>query len=160
MLVGILSDTHDNMPQIQKAVDYFNRRETGHVIHAGDFTSPFTFRILKNLACDFTGVFGNNDGDKLLLQKMSNARVFNQPYIFELAERKIVVIHEHQIAQALADSGHYDVVIYGHTHKPEVRKNGKTLIVNPGEAGSWLYGKSTVAVMNLAEMEAEIINIQ
>jgi putative phosphoesterase len=160
MLIGIISDTHDNMPQIKKAVDLFNERKVGHVVHAGDFTSPFTFRILKDLTCGFTGVFGNNDGDKLLLQKMSEGRVFNQPHIFELGGRKIAVIHEHHIAAALADSGHYDVIIYGHTHKADVRKVKSTLVINPGEAGSWLYGKSTVAIVDLTLMTAEIINLK
>lgn len=159
MLIGIISDTHDNMPQIKRAVDLFNERKVGHVVHAGDFTSPFTFRILKDLTCGFTGVFGNNDGDKLLLQKMSGGRVFNQPHIFELEGRKIVVIHEHHIADALADSSHYELVIYGHTHKPEIRKVKNTLVINPGEAGSWLYGKSTVAIADLSLMSAAIINL-
>ncbi|MDA8432052.1 MAG: metallophosphoesterase [Nitrospiraceae bacterium] len=157
MLIGVISDTHDNMPQIDKAVDLFNARKVGHVIHAGDFTSPFTFRILKNLDAAFTGVFGNNDGDKLLLSKMSGGRVFPQPHTFQLAEKRIVVIHEHHIAEALADSGHYDLVIYGHTHKPVVKKMKETLVVNPGEAGSWLYGKSTVALIDLGPMQAEIL---
>ncbi len=159
MLIGIISDTHDNMPQIKRAVDLFNERKVEHVVHAGDFTSPFTFRILRDLTCGFTGIFGNNDGDKLLLQKMSRGRVFPQPHIFELEGRKIVLMHEHHIADALADSGHYDIVIYGHTHKPEIRKVKNTLVINPGEAGSWLYGKSTVAIVNLSLMSAEIINL-
>ncbi len=157
MLIGIISDTHDNMPQVRKAVDLFNEKRVGHVVHAGDFTSPFTFRVLGDLSCGFTGIFGNNDGDRLLLQKMSGGKVFPQPHIFELEGRKIVVIHEHHIAPALADSGHFDVVIYGHTHKPESRKVNNTLVVNPGEAGSWLYGKSTVAIADLSALTAEII---
>ncbi|MEJ2695934.1 MAG: metallophosphoesterase [Candidatus Sulfobium sp.] len=159
MLLGIISDTHDNMEQIRKAVDIFNGRNVGHVIHAGDFTSPFTFRLLKGLRAGFTGIFGNNDGDKLLLQKMSEGRVFNQPHIFELERKHIVVIHEHHIADALADSGHYDIVIYGHTHKADVRKKRDCLVINPGEAGSWLYGKSTVAVLDTTTIKAEIINL-
>jgi len=159
MLVGIISDTHDNMTQIRKAVDVFIERKVEHVIHAGDFTSPFTFRIFGELTCGFTGIFGNNDGDKLLLHKMSEGKVYPQPHTFELAGKKIVVIHEHHVAGALGDSGHYDLVIYGHTHKAEVRKAGTTLIVNPGEAGSWLYGKSTVAIVDLAEMKAEIVTL-
>jgi uncharacterized protein len=159
MIAGILSDTHDNMEQIRKAVELFNKRRVDHVIHAGDFTSPFTFRMLKTLVSGFTGVFGNNDGDRLLLHKMSAGRIFPQPHTFELGERKIVLIHEHHVADALADSGHYDVVIYGHTHKPDIRKAGDTLIVNPGETGSWLYGKSTVAIADLETMTAEIVTL-
>lgn len=159
MLVGIISDTHDNMGQIRRAVDIFNAKDVGHVVHAGDFTSPFTFRILKGISGGFTGIFGNNDGDKLLLQKMSGGMVFNQPHIFELDGKRIIVIHEHHIADALADSGHYDIVIYGHTHKAEIRRKKDTLVINPGEAGSWLYGKSTVVILDTTAMKAEIINL-
>ena len=159
MLTGIISDSHDNMTSLKKAVAFFNKRKVQHVIHAGDFTSPFTFRILNELKCGFTGIFGNNDGDKLLLQKMSEGRIFNQPHIFELSGRKIVLLHEHFIVKSLADSGHYDLVIYGHTHKPELQKSRKTLIINPGEAGGWLYGKSTVALLDLSLMKGEIVAI-
>jgi putative phosphoesterase len=114
---------------------------------------------LNDIKAEFTGIFGNNDGDKLLLQKMSGGRLFNQPHIFELGGKRFVLIHEHHIAAALADSGHYDIVVYGHTHKAEIRKNGNTLVINPGEAGSWLYGKSTVALLETTTMKAEIINL-
>ena len=159
MLVGIISDSHDNMAALKKAVDFFNDRKVEHVIHAGDYASPFTFRVLNGLNCGFTGIFGNNDGDKLLLNKLSEGRIFNQPHIFELADRKIVLIHEHFVADSLADSGHYDLVIYGHTHKPEIRKGSKALIINPGESGGWLYNQQTVAVADLSSMTAEIITL-
>jgi putative phosphoesterase len=159
MLIGIIADTHDNMITLKKAVDYFNARNVHQVIHAGDFTSPFTFRVLKELRSDFTGIFGNNDGDRLLLQKHSDGKVHNQPHILDLDNRKIIVMHEHHIIDALAESGHYDLVIYGHTHEPEIRKVKDTLIINPGETCGWLYGKTTVAVADLSEMTAEIITI-
>jgi len=159
MLIGIIADTHDNMITLKRAVDYFNARGLQHVIHAGDFTSPFTFRVLKDLRSGFTGIFGNNDGDRLLLQKRSDGKIYNQPHLLELDNRKIIVMHEHQIVDALAESGRYDLVIYGHTHVPEIRKIKNTLIINPGEASGWLYGNTTVAVADLSAMTAEIITV-
>jgi uncharacterized protein len=159
MIIGIISDTHDNMPALKKAVDYFNAKQVKHVIHAGDYVSPFTFREIKKLNTKFSGIFGNNDGDRLLLQKQAAGMIQNQPYVFELAGRKIIVMHEHFIIDALAESGHYDLVVYGHTHVPEIRKVKNTLIVNPGEASGWLYGKCTIALADLSEMTAEIIEI-
>ncbi len=126
------------------------------MIHAGDFCSPFTFRALKHLASEFTGVYGNNDGEKLLLQKLSNGRIFTQPHTLELAEKKIVIIHDHHVVDALADSGHFDMVVYGHTHDPDIRKRKNSLIVNPGELGGWLRGRSTIAVADIETMSAEI----
>jgi hypothetical protein len=50
-------------------------------------------------------------------------------------------------------------VVYGHTHKADVRKVKDTIVINPGEVGTWLYGKSTVALLDLEKMEAEIVQL-
>lgn len=157
MLIGVLSDTHDNTDNVKKAVKIFNRSKVDLVVHAGDITSPFAFKPLEKLKSDFVGIFGNNDGDVLSLQEHSGGRLYKQPYLFEFDGKKIILIHEHHLVEALADSGHYDIVIFGHTHKPLVRKKGATLVVNPGETGSQLYGKATVVIVDLKAMEADII---
>ena len=160
MLIGIMSDTHDNIPLVKKAIEIFNEKRVGYVIHAGDYTSPFTLKLFKELQCKYIGIFGNNDGDKLLLLESSEGNIRNQPYIFTLRDRKIVVMHEHHVVDALADSGHFDLVIYGHTHKADVRKVKNTLVVNPGEVSTYLYGKSTVALVDLEKLEAEIVELK
>jgi len=159
MLIGIMSDTHDNLALVKKAIDVFNEKKVEYVIHAGDYTSPFTLKLFKDLNCKYVGIFGNNDGDKLLLLERSEGNIHNQPYIFTLRNKKIVVMHEHHVADALADSGHFDLVIYGHTHKADIRKVKNILIVNPGEVGTWLYGNSTVALVDLNTMEGQIIEL-
>jgi len=159
MLIGIMSDTHDNIPLVKKAIEIFNEKRVGYVIHAGDYTSPFTLKLFKELQCKYIGIFGNNDGDKLLLLESAEGNIRNQPYIFTLRDRKIVVMHEHHVVDALADSGHFDLVIYGHTHKADVRKVKNTLVVNPGEVSTYLYGKATVALVDLEKLEAEIVEL-
>jgi len=159
VLVGVFADTHDNQPMTKKAVELFNDRNTAYVIHAGDFTSPFTLKLFAGLRCEYVGIFGNNDGDKLLLQERAGGRLRNQPHEAVLNNKKIVVVHEHQAVEALADSGRYDVVIYGHTHEPVVKKVKNTLVLNPGEVCGWLYGKATAALLDLEKMEAEIIEL-
>jgi putative phosphoesterase len=159
MLIGIMSDTHDNLPFVKKAIELFNAAKVEHVIHAGDYTSPFTLKLFMELKCPFVGIFGNNDGDKLLLQERAEGRIRNQPYVFTLHERKIVVMHEHFVADALADSGHFDLVVYGHTHTPDIRKVKNTLVVNPGEVSTYLYGKSTVALVDLDTMDGKIVEL-
>jgi hypothetical protein len=155
-----MSDTHDNIPLVKKAIEIFNEKRVGYVIHAGDYTSPFTLKLFKELQCKYIGIFGNNDGDKLLLLESAEGNIRNQPYIFTLRDRKIVVMHEHHVVDALADSGHFDLVIYGHTHKADVRKVKNTLVVNPGEVSTYLYGKATVALVDLEKLEAEIVELK
>lgn len=159
MLIGILSDSHDDMVAIRKAVDILNARGVTIVIHAGDITSPFTFEVFGELNAPLIGIFGNNDGDKLLLQKKSKGNIRNQPLIKTFQRKKTVVVHEPDLVDALADSGHFDLVVYGHTHKPEIRKINNTLVINPGKAAKLHKGESTVAVLNIETMEAEIIRL-
>ena len=69
MKVGLLADSHDNLPALAKAVGLFNDAETALVIHAGDYVAPFTARAFQELRSDFVGVFGNNDGERFGLLK-------------------------------------------------------------------------------------------
>ena len=56
-----------------------------------------------------------------------------------------------------AASGNYDIIIFGHTHKPVSQREGNTLLLNPGETGGWLTGKSTAALLDPEKLEAQII---
>jgi putative phosphoesterase len=159
MLIGILSDTHDDMAAIKKGVDLFNARNVSHVVHAGDLTSPFTFEILSGLHCGITAIFGNNDGDRLLLKEKSVGSIHPQPHMMTLEGKRIVVLHEPDLVDALADSGHFDLVIYGHTHRPDIRKVKGTLIVNPGKLAKLHKGESTLAILDTGSMEAGIISL-
>lgn len=160
MLIGIISDTHDDVIMIKRAVDLFNERKVSHVLHAGDIISPFNFEIFRDLKCDFSAIFGNNDGDKLLLKTKSNGNIHNQPYMTTIHKRKIVILHEPDLVDALSESGLFDLIIYGHTHRPDVRKANKTTIVNPGKASRLIKGKITVAIIDLNKMEVEILELR
>jgi putative phosphoesterase len=157
MLIGIISDTHDDMSAIQKAVDIFTREGVSQVIHAGDLTSPFTFEIFNELKCTFTSIFGNNDGDRLLLKEKSGGTIQPQPHLVTLYGRRIVVLHEPDLVNALSDSGHFDLVVYGHTHRSDIRRVKDTLIINPGKAARLHKGESTLALLDMEKMEARII---
>ena len=159
MLIGIISDTHDDTTVIRKAVDFFNNEKASHVIHAGDITSPFTFEIFRELNCKFTGIFGNNDGDKLLLKEKSEGNLFNQPHFITIGGKKIVIMHEPDLVPSLAHSGDFNIIVYGHTHRPVVKKIKDTLIINPGKAARLYKGESTLALLNTTKMEAKIVKI-
>lgn len=159
MLIGIISDSHDDMAQIAKAVEYLNAKNIPHVIHAGDIVSPFTFEVLNNLTAQFTGIFGNNDGDRVLLKEKSNGRIHIQPHTLSIDNKRIAVVHEPLSVSAMADSGHFDVVIYGHTHMPEIRKAKNALVINPGKLAKLHKGKSTLALLDTSAMTAEIVEM-
>jgi putative phosphoesterase len=159
-LVGILADTHDNRTAIQKAVALFNQRGTGLVIHAGDMISPFCILDFRALACPMQLVFGNNDGEKIGLHAafQSKGTIQNGPRIFTYEGKRFLLMHEDQCVDSLQDLNAVDVVVYGHTHEVDVRP-GPPLIINPGEAGGWLKGRSTVALLDLNTMQAGIMDL-
>jgi hypothetical protein len=154
MKIGVLSDTHDNLPKIEKAVKLFNQKKVGFVLHAGDFVAPFTIEKLKKLSCEWLGVFGNNDGEKKGLAAKSEGRIKKAPLRIRLSGRKITVVHDRIILDFKKEKA--DLIIFGHSHQAEItRLNGK-LILNPGECSGWLSGNSSVAVVDLQTLEAQI----
>lgn len=157
MRIGILSDTHDNLPQIEKAVKFFNKNKLSFVIHAGDFVAPFSVLRLKNLNCDWRGVFGNNDGEKAGLSRISDGKIEEGPLRITLDNRKITLVHDmNTINPASEDAA---LIIFGHTHNPQILQNESKLLINPGEAGGWLTAKSTVVIVDLADLSHKIFNL-
>lgn len=69
MLIGIMADTHDNLPMVEKAIKKLNGASVELALHAGDYVSPFVIPLFKELKAKLIGVFGNNDGDHEFLKK-------------------------------------------------------------------------------------------
>ena len=161
MKIGVMSDSHDRMTMIRSAVAVFKEHGVEYIIHAGDFISPITFNYMKDIDVPFVGVFGNNDGEKAFLRKRYKniGGLHERCFKGEIGGLKFIVLHENDLVDSLAKSGDYDVVVYGHTHEIDVRKVGKTLVINPGEVCGWCSGKHTVAVLDTKTMDVEIIDI-
>ena len=121
MKIGLISDTHDNLPKIKKAVEIFNKNRVEFVIHAGDFVAPFSLLPFQELNCDWTGVLGNNDGEKKGLITKSQGRIKQGQISLILDNKKLIVIHDIENY----DNEYADIIVFGHTHKPEVKKLGE-----------------------------------
>lgn len=154
-----MSDSHDNVDAIKKAVRFFNEAQCELVIHAGDFIAPFAVRELGHLPCPVKAVFGNCDGEKEGLKKafMSLGEIRKEPFAFLYADRNILLTHTHFDNEKYVRSGEYAAIVYGHTHKPDVKKTNGILVINPGETGGWLTGKNTVALLDPISLEVEIV---
>ena len=157
MKIGVLSDSHDNVPMINKAVELFNDEGVSLVIHAGDFVAPFAVAAMHNLKCRVVGVFGNNDGERIGIARQFEAigEIHPNLAIVEIGGRTIAATHYPELAEPIAQCGSYDIVIYGHTHEIDVRRES-SLLLNPGETGGWTTGRSTAAIVELDSLEAEI----
>ena len=157
MRTGIISDTHDNLPKIEKAVKLFNQKKVDFVLHAGDFIAPFTVDKLQKLSCEWRGVFGNNDGEKKGLSVKSQGRIKNPPLRIRLGGKKITVVHDRNILDFGKEKA--DLIIFGHSHQAGITRLKGKLIVNPGECSGWVSGNSSVAVVDLESLTAKIFKI-
>jgi len=161
MLVGIISDSHDNLPAVEAAARKLKERRVELVLHAGDIVAPFVAPVLARCGARVFAVYGNNDGERAGLRKRFKeiGELKGDVAELEMGGRNVVVYHGHEsvLAESLVASGKYDLVVLGHTHKPEIVKRGRTLVVNPGECCGYLSGKRTFAVLDTDSMNAEII---
>lgn len=166
MKIGVLSDSHDNLPLIRRAISRLNLEEgLEYVFHAGDIISPFAAKEFLNLKYPTFFTFGNNDGERLMLKEVlsSNNKIkLIWPKItVELEKYRVALLHgeDENAVEALAKSEAYDVVIYGHWHKVVSKLVGNTLLINPGELCGYLTGKSTLAIIDLETKSTKIVEL-
>jgi len=155
----IISDTHDNIENLKKVKKIAKENNVNTIFHCGDYVAPFSLPYLLIDGIDFIGIYGNNDGEILGLNKKSNGIITPGPKTIEHQGKKIFMMHEPYSLKAAETSGLYDFVFFGHTHEIVTRKVGNTLIINPGEACGCLNGKSTLCILNPENKEYKIIEI-
>ena len=165
MLIGAISDSHDNLPLVEKAVQTLNNQKVGLVLHAGDYVAGFVIPKFKALNCKLIGVFGNNDGDHELLKKRfgetNNCTIHERFTTVTMEGYRVALLHGHEteLLKAIIDSESFDAVIHGHSHNMSIERKGKTLSINPGELCGYLTGKPTVAILDTEKNEAKIIEL-
>ncbi len=158
--MGVLSDSHDHLTLLRKAVEVCNSTEVGLVLHAGDFVAPFSLKPLEGLKAPYVGVFGNNDGEKVGLRNRSGGRLMPGPRYLEVNGRTILLVHDLEGEYPQGPSGRtLHLLVHGHTHRPEIKREGQTLLFNPGEVGGWFTGRATMGLFHLETMEARIIDL-
>ncbi len=148
MKIAIISDTHDNLTTLNKTIGWINKSDVRKIIHCGDIASFETLQELSRLyAGEIQLVFGNMDDDYSLSETLKNhplANVIAHRKIgaIDIEGKKIAFTHFPRLAEDLAKSEKYDIVFYGHTHKPWEEKIGGNRLVNPGNLAGQFYKAS------------------
>ena len=151
MRIAVISDSHDNLPNLKKALDFIKKEKIKIIIHCGDISTPETLEeIAKNFKGKIHYVFGNADKGKFEEDKKEFGEI-------KIAGKKIAFCHFPEKAEELAKTG-YDIVFYGHTHKPWEEVIGKTRLVNPGNlTGLWYKGTFAVYDPKTNKLELKIL---
>jgi len=162
MKLGFISDIHDNLPNLKKALDALAIAD--ELICLGDLCSPFVMKALgSGYAKPIHLVYGNNDGDLYRLTEVSKAfpqiQLYGEFAELERGGRAIAINHFDTIGRALAKGATYDLVAFGHNHQFEISNTGKTTTLNPGEVYGGLTGSATCAIYNVEDNSIERIDI-
>lgn len=160
MRIAVLSDTHDNVWKLAVAMPHLAAADV--ILHCGDLCSPF---VVKQLA-EGVGetplhiVWGNNDGDKMLLKAVANNsanfHIHAEFASLQFDGIKVAMTHYPEIGKALSMSSEFDLVCYGHDHTAHLEKKEGVTLLNPGEVMG-LNGRSSMAMVLLPEMKVEWI---
>ncbi|MEI7424862.1 MAG: YfcE family phosphodiesterase [Candidatus Staskawiczbacteria bacterium] len=133
MKIAIVSDTHNNWPNFKKAINWIGKENIKLILHCGDICGQ---DIIDDSVKAFDGeikfVKGNGDFNLDLPEKIE----------FEIDGKKIAFCHFPDMAKKTAQSGKFDLVFYGHTHRPWDEKIGKCHMINPGELAGQFYKPS------------------
>jgi uncharacterized protein len=175
MLIGVISDTHNNLPNLNAALACFHTQNIDHILHCGDWTTVETVRHLSSVATslDITvkGVIGNNDevmADSLreIAGSLTNVVIKKGILRLEIDRLKVALYHGHHtptLRNLLLDKS-IDILCTGHSHKPRLEYLGNTLILNPGSVAfsiprskTWV---PTVALIDTDNITAKIMELQ
>lgn len=159
MKIAICSDVHDNVWKLEAALKQM--MDADRLICCGDFCSPFTVvRMAKGFAGPIDAVFGNNDGDRRMLQQKAgeagNFTFHGEFARLELDGFSIAVTHYPEVAESLAAGQAFDAVLYGHDHLLRDERIGRTLLINPGELCGALTDRSTFMMLDTVSKELSL----
>lgn len=144
MKIGVISDTHNKESTMISALDLFVKERVSYVVHCGDWTATSAVVCFASEAekrnLPIKAVLGNRDVERDEILKVNSKLPvpidFVENDIFEssISDKRIAVYHGHHkpTLQKLIESEINDVLFTGHTHKPRIVQEGRTLIINPG----------------------------
>jgi hypothetical protein len=161
MRLGVISDTHNHLPNVGRIVELLNQARVERVVHTGDITQAKTLAVLARLDAPLVGVFGNNDeGERAALESAARRyqmSLCDPPLELRLAGRRIVVVHDpHDLAGVFGDE--HDAALHGHTHRCRLERSRGRLVFNPGECAGHVPGLNAVGVLDLTTLEAELLH--
>ena len=163
MLLAIISDTHGNLATFKKFAAWTEQNQITAIIHCGDFGFADFVKAMTELLpqAKFHVVGGNMDTDSDKLKEMiaagqiPNLIFYDQTGQMEREDKKIAFTHKPADAKKLALTGQFDLVFFGHTHKPSEEKINACRLINPGNLASEIF-RSTFAVYDTTTDRLEL----
>ena len=161
MVIGVVSDTHNNLKNINQIISLFNDKDIQLVIHTGDIANARSLDKFSKLNANLIGVYGNNDRNEAGLKDVAiknNFQFQEPPKLLTLFNRNIAIFHEpDSIDDFLMLNTNVNVVLHGHTHRYRNEIKQDILFFNPGESAGMQTGMNAIGLVDLKKLEAKRI---
>lgn len=165
MKVCIVSDSHDHRPLLESAVRAAKLDGAEAVLHCGDVVAPSTLSVLQPLGLPVHVIQGNNPGDLYMMARIASKEssvvtFYGQDAGIVIGGKRVFLVHYPHYARAMATTGDWDLVCYGHDHEARIEivdniKGGITHLVNPGTVGG-VAAEPTYILGDLNTMQFEV----
>ena len=124
MRIGVFSDSHGDISNARRFYDRLAPLDC--LFHLGDYAADGE-KLAKLFDCPVYAVRGNCDfrSDEPMERQV------------DLGGKRFLLLHGHQYYSLSAllyrgEEVHADMVLYGHTHVPDLSADGPRLLLNPG----------------------------
>lgn len=180
MKLAIVSDIHDNLANLERFLTLAKELKIEGIICCGDVTTPETLEWLAErfsgpikLACGNMEIRREEFAE--VAKRHKNLEVFAEVGEWKIEKQSrhaldLAFVHEPDKIEKLAQTGKYNFIFYGHTHKPWIKEVGikncplravqgqslvPIIIANPGTLGG-VFTIPTFAVLDIETSQLEL----
>lgn len=181
MKIAIISDIHNNEVNLKKVLGYCAQNKIEKIICCGDLASMEILDLLNdNFQEEVLFTFGNMDNDFLrnypfechpelvsgsgfriksgMTFNYKNTKIFKDFGETEINNIKIAFVHFPEVAKELCNTGKYNFVFHGHTHKPWQEKINNCTLLNPGNVAGDIF-PPTFAIWNTETDKFDLVRV-
>lgn len=161
MKVAVVSDTHGHVGNTVQAIQRIADEEADVVLHCGDVGSAGILPLFADWPLHF--VSGNVDVfDTAALRRTAEelSQTFHDRFAdLELDGVRIAMLHgdDGRRLSETIQSQAYDLVCFGHTHRMEHRREGRTTVLNPGAL--YRARPHSLAIVTMPEIDVRFIEL-
>lgn len=162
--VAILSDTHNHVINLMRAIQIIKQHKIDTLIHCGDLTTLDTAALLNEFRVILT--FGNGDFASGAIQEylrgLNNGSFAGMHFESELSGHRIAVAHGHVPGKIVEWIGEqrFEYIFHGHSHLCRDERKGISRIINPGALGGLKKGPRTFGILNFENSELKIFPVE
>jgi len=156
MKIAITSDTHNNLANLERFLNFTQKEKIETLIHCGDVCNDQTLLFIEEkFLGDIYLSLGNCDLKEEILKASKRTNIFENFGKIKIEKIKIGFSHQFNFDQEKSRLDTFNFFFFGHTHFPSLKKARKCFLVNPGNLAGLFY-KATFAVLDTKTKKLEL----